>query len=101
MRTASTALLILALAAIFTSNVLAQSSPPNFSVEFDNTLNIVGVAGTELTLSLGDGTTSFVEITDGTGAFALTANGIAAAFSGNVAFNVPGEVEARQLIDIH
>ena len=39
MRTARTALLILALTASYTSNVLAQRSPPNFRVEFEGQFN--------------------------------------------------------------
>ena len=39
MRTARSALLILALTATWTSSVLAQSSPPNFLVEFEGQFN--------------------------------------------------------------
>ena len=39
MRTVRTALLILALTASYTSNVLAQRSPPNFRVEFEGQFN--------------------------------------------------------------
>ena len=42
MRTARTALLILALAATFASSALAQSTPPNFLVEFEGQFEAAG-----------------------------------------------------------
>ena len=51
--------------------------------------SVVKVAASNVALSLGDGTHSFVSVTNGQGAFILTGTGLAGVLSGSVALNVP------------
>ena len=51
---------------------------------------IVRVSVQNATLNLGDGTTNFLSITNGTGSLILSSSGIAGLISGTVAVNIPG-----------
>lgn len=74
-------------------NILGQTLSGNFSFEQvtrTDGLKVTRVAASNVVLGLGDGTTNFVSLTNGQGAFILTAAGIAGKLSGTVKVNIPG-----------
>ncbi|MEQ1862956.1 MAG: hypothetical protein ABMA13_23795, partial [Chthoniobacteraceae bacterium] len=74
-------------------SVAGQTLTGNFAFSQSTTLagaKIVRVAISGVSLKLGDGTTDFVSLTNGTGAFIVTPQGLAGSLSVNAAFNIPG-----------
>lgn len=76
-----------------TLSVLGQTLTGNFSFEQVTAAGgekLTTVIASNVSLSLGDGTTSFVSVTNGEGALLLTSAGLAGQLSGTIGINVPG-----------
>ncbi len=74
-------------------NVAGQTLTGNFVLQQSMTLaggKVVRIAVSGVSLKLGDGTTDFVSLTNGNGAFLITPAGIAGSLSVSAAFNIPG-----------
>jgi hypothetical protein len=74
-------------------SVAGQTLTGNFAFEQAtraDTTTLTKVSATNVTLNLGDGTTTFVSLTQGEGFFVATATGLAGRLSGKVSVNVPG-----------
>ncbi|MEQ1861602.1 MAG: LEPR-XLL domain-containing protein, partial [Chthoniobacteraceae bacterium] len=71
--------------------ILGQRLGGNFSFEATGTVpnRVVSIAASNVSLALGDGTTDFVTLTNGSGAFVIRQAGIAGQVSGTVAVNIP------------
>ncbi len=80
--------------------VASQTLKGNFAFEQitrANNVKVTRVAASNVSLSLGDGTTNFVSLTQGEGYFLATAAGLAGRLSGTVSLNVPGVVMSATL----
>ncbi len=74
-------------------NIAGQTLTGNFAFQqaTDATnATVVMVAASNVTLSLGDGATTYVKATQGQGTFLVTSSGLAGQLSAAVALNVPG-----------
>ncbi|MEK7414136.1 MAG: hypothetical protein AAB263_12550, partial [Planctomycetota bacterium] len=75
--------------------IAGQSLSGNFAFEKATTTganpsSVIRIAATNVSLQLGDGTTNFVSLTNGSGAFLITSAGLAGKVGGTVTLNVPG-----------
>ena len=74
-------------------DIAGQRLSGNFTIEKTATASggtAVRVGVTGLSLSLGDGTNTFVSVVNGQGMLLIDAHGLAASFSVNPSFNIPG-----------
>jgi len=73
--------------------VAGQTLSGDFMIEQTTTAaggTVVGIAVDKLTLTLGDGTNTYLSVTNGEGYFLLTPTGIAASATASVNVTVPG-----------
>ena len=76
-----------------TVQVLSQTLAVDFAFsEFadDDGVSVVSVAATNVSVQFGDGTTNYLSLTNGSGAFIAAGAGLAGQLSGSVALQVPG-----------
>ncbi len=76
-----------------TLNIAGQTLTGNFAFEqvTDASHNqVIRLAASNVSLNLGNGTTNFVQVTNGQGSFLLTSAGFAGQLSATVVINIPG-----------